>query len=52
VGGALASGRVTHVVAYDPEDHDAPNVFQEESKRERRERKRRGGERGMSRWHF
>ncbi len=31
-------GRVTHVVAYDPEDHDAPDVIKEERERERRER--------------
>ncbi len=30
VGGALASGRVTHMVAYDPEDHDAPDIIKEE----------------------
>ncbi len=36
VGGTLASGRVTHVVAYDPEDHDAPDVIEEERERERR----------------
>jgi hypothetical protein len=29
MGGALAFGRVTHVVAYDPEDHDVPNVIKE-----------------------
>ncbi len=46
VGGALASGRVTHMVAYDHENHDAPNVIKEERERERRERERRGGERG------
>ncbi len=38
MGGALPSGRVTHAVAYNPEDHDA----QEERERERRERERRG----------
>jgi hypothetical protein len=27
VGGALALGMVMHMVAYDPEDHDAPNVI-------------------------
>jgi hypothetical protein len=41
VGGALALGRVMHVVAYDPEDHDAPDVIKEEKERERRERARR-----------
>ncbi len=48
VGGVLASGRVTHVVANDPEDHDAPDVIKKERERERRERERerRGGERG------
>jgi hypothetical protein len=48
VGGALASGRVTHVVAYDHEEHDAPNVIKEERERERRERERRRGERGRA----
>jgi hypothetical protein len=43
---ALASGRVTHVVAYDPEEHDAPDVIEEEREREMRERERRGGEGG------
>ncbi len=46
VGRALLLGRVTHVVAYNPEDHNAPNVIKEERERERRERERRGGERG------
>ncbi len=46
VGGALASGRVTHKVAYDHEDHDVPDVIKEEREREKRERERRGGERG------
>ncbi len=46
VGGVLVLGRVMHVVAYDPEDHDAPDVIEEERERERRERERRGGERG------
>jgi hypothetical protein len=41
----LALGRVMHVVEYDPEDHDAPNIIKEERERERRERERRGGER-------
>ncbi len=27
VGGALASGMVMHVVAYDPEDHNVPDVI-------------------------
>ncbi len=38
VGRALALGRVMHVVAYDPEDHDAPNVINEERERERRDK--------------
>jgi hypothetical protein len=46
VGGAVASGRVTYVVAYNSEDHDAPNIIKEERERERREREKRGGERG------
>ncbi len=46
VGGALASGWVMHVVAYDPEDQNAPDVIKEERERERRERERKGGERG------
>ncbi len=28
VGGALVSGLVTHMMAYDPEDHDVPNVIE------------------------
>ncbi|KAL3811825.1 hypothetical protein ACHAXA_004252 [Cyclostephanos tholiformis] len=31
---ALASGRVTHVIAYDPEEHDADDVIAEERERE------------------
>jgi hypothetical protein len=46
VGGALASGRVTHMVANNPEDHNAPDVIKEKRERERMERERRGGERG------
>ena len=38
-GEALSSGRVTHVVAYDPEEHDAADVIEGE-------RERRGGSRG------
>ncbi len=45
VGGVLASGRVTHMVTYDPEDHDAPNVIEEEREREKRERERWRGQR-------
>ena len=33
--GDVASGRVTHVVAYDPEEHDAREVVEEEERRER-----------------
>ncbi len=40
VGGAFASGRVTHVVAYDPEDHEAPDVIEEERERERERKER------------
>ncbi len=36
VGGVLILGRVTHVLAQDTEDHDAPDVFKEERESEKK----------------
>ncbi len=36
VGGALVLGRVTHVLAQDTEDHDAPDVIKEERESEKK----------------
>ncbi len=36
VGVALVLGRVTHVLAQDTEDHDAPNVIKEERESEKK----------------
>jgi hypothetical protein len=46
VGGALASDRIMHVVAYDPEDQDMPDIIKDKRERARRERERKGGEIG------
>ena len=36
VGGALVLGRITHVLAQDTEDHDAPDVIKEEREWEKK----------------
>ncbi len=36
VGGVLVLGRVTHVLAQDTEDHDAPEVIKEERESEKK----------------
>ena len=36
MGGALVLGRVTHVLAQDTEDHDAPDVIKEEREWEKK----------------
>ncbi len=35
VGGALVLGRVTHMLAQDTEDHDAPDIIKEERELEK-----------------
>ena len=36
VGGALVLGRVTHMLAHDTEDHDAPDIIKEERESEKK----------------